>query len=49
MVDLNSELRSTLLDSGVTISDQLADERISWGINAPANNLVSELVAHCYP
>jgi hypothetical protein len=39
MVDLNSELRSTLLDSGVTISDQLADEIISWGIRYIEDNV----------
>ena len=39
MVDLNSELRATLLDSGVTISDQLADEIISWGIRYIEDNV----------
>ncbi|MGE4535166.1 DUF4214 domain-containing protein [Halomonas sp.] len=38
MVDLNNELRSTLLDSGVTISADLANRIIEWGIGYLEDN-----------
>src|SRR5690554_1461850 len=39
MVDLNNELRSTLLNSGVTISADLANRIIDWGIGFIEDNV----------
>lgn len=39
MANLNNELHATLLDSGVTISDGLADQIITWGISFIEDNV----------